>query len=169
MYSNNIIDEQKALDKEKETEKDTDKEKETNNVKVTLTELINFTHNLNPTYKINFAYTNTFPFLSITYSTIFSSFYNPQTVPLAATVTTLSQYQALKYNTQIQLFHKVYATNSNAYINYIATGKSPNYYTFLTYTEKNDYNAAVQLINKLYPFQDMATAANWIVPFPISM
>ena len=51
MYSNNIIDEQKALDKEKETEKDTDKEKETNNVKVTLTELINFTHNLNPTYK----------------------------------------------------------------------------------------------------------------------
>ena len=51
MYSNNIIDEQKALDKEKETEKDTDKEKETNNVKVTLTELINFTHNLNPRYK----------------------------------------------------------------------------------------------------------------------
>jgi len=125
--------------------------------------------NLNPIYKINFAYTNTFPFLSITYSTIFSSFYNPQTVPLAATVTTLSQYQALQYNTQIQLFHKVYATNSNAYINYIATGKSPNYYRFFTYTEKNDYNAAVQLINKLYPFQDMATAANWIVPFPIFM
>lgn len=125
--------------------------------------------NINPTYKINFAHTNTFPFLSITYSSIFSSFYNPQSVPLAATVTTLSQYQALKYNTQIHLFHKVYATNSNAYINYIANGQNPRYYTFLTYKEKNDYNAGIQLINKLYPFRDMATAANWIVPFPIFM
>jgi hypothetical protein len=45
MYSNNILDEEKAVDK------DTNKETNTNNVKVTLTELINFTHNLNPRYK----------------------------------------------------------------------------------------------------------------------
>ena len=66
---------------------------------------------------------------------------------------------------QIKLYH----WQTRVYARHIATDKSPNYYTFLTYTEKNDYNAAVQLINKLYPFQDMATAANWIVPFPISM
>jgi hypothetical protein len=47
MYSNNILDEPKAVGKE--TTKETGKE--TNNVTVTLTELINFTHNLNPRYK----------------------------------------------------------------------------------------------------------------------
>jgi len=110
------------------------------------------------------------------YSTIFNSTttstffgYNPQNVPLAATVTNLSQYEAIKYKTQLQLFQRVYATNSNAYINYISTGKGPFYYNFVTYNEKNDYNAAVQLVNKLYPFRDMATATTWIIPFPISM
>ena len=132
--------------------------------------------NLNPTYKNNYASTQTFPYLyPQSYSTIFASTsstfygYNPQNVPLSATVTNLSQYQALKYNTQLHLFQKVYAINSNAYINYISTGKGPLYYNFLTYNEKNDYNAAVQLINKLYPFRDMAIATNWIIPFPISM
>jgi hypothetical protein len=57
----------------------------------------------------------------------------------------------------------------DAYINYISTGKGPFYYNFRTYNEKNDYNAAVQLVNKLYPFRDMAAATDWIVPFPISM
>lgn len=128
--------------------------------------------NLNPSYKINFSYTGTFPFLYPPYysTPLFStSVYNPEKVPLAATVRNLSQHQALQYSTQIQLFHKVYATNSNAYVNYIATGQNPIYYRFLTYKEKNDYNSAVQLINKLYPFQDMAAAAEWIVPFPIFM
>lgn len=130
--------------------------------------------NLNPSYKLKFTDTGTFTFLYPSYYTyIFSTFnmpgYNPENVPLVSNVTTLSQYQALKYNTQIQLFHKVYATNSNAYVNYISTGKNPIYYTFSSYTEKNDYNAAVQLINKLYPFKDMAIGANWIIPFPINM
>ena len=51
MYSNNILNEEKAVDKHtnKETNADTNNNKD--NVKVTLTELINFTHNLNPRYK----------------------------------------------------------------------------------------------------------------------
>jgi hypothetical protein len=132
--------------------------------------------NLNPTYKNNYASTGTFPYLYPQYySTVFASTsstfygYNPENVPLAATVTNLSQYQALKYNTQLQLFQRIYAINSNAYINYISTGNGPFYYNFRTYNEKNDYNAAVQLVNKLYPFRDMANATTWIIPFPIRM
>jgi hypothetical protein len=130
--------------------------------------------NNNPSYKINFANTGTFPDLyPITYSTLFSTInlpgYNPENVPLCSNVTTLSQYQALKYKTQLNLFHKVYATNSNAYINYISTGQGPVYYTFKTFQEKSDYNSAVALVNKLYPFRDMAEAVGWQVPFPIGM
>lgn len=130
--------------------------------------------NNNPSYKTNFSYTRTFPFLyppdiAIYFSTIGLPNYNPATVPLCSNVTTLSQYQALKYNTQLQLFQKVYAINSNAYINSIATGQGPVYYTFRTFQEKSDYNSAVALVNKLYPFSDMATAVGWQVPFPIGM
>lgn len=132
--------------------------------------------NINPKYKSNFAETKTFPYLYPQYySTVFSTFlpqgYNPENVPLTTNVINLSQYEALKYKNQIKIFHKVYATNSNAYINYISSGgiKSPIYYTFQSYKEKYEYSAAVQLINKLYPFQDMANAANWIIPFPIYM
>ena len=133
--------------------------------------------NLNPSYKYKYASTGTFPYLYPSYySTVFSTLgynqnYNPEKVPLVATVTTLSHHQALQYNTQIQLFRNVYATNSNAYINYIASGQSTGqatiYYKFLTYKEKYEYDAGVQLINKLYPFQDMAAAAGWIIPFPL--
>jgi hypothetical protein len=66
------------------------------------------------------------------------------------------------------LFQKVYAQNSNAYINYVATGQCPVYYNFKTNQERSDMNSAVALVNKLYPFRDMATAAGWIVPFPLS-
>ena len=127
--------------------------------------------NLNPIYKLNFSYTGTFPFLYPPYySSVISTIeYNPQNVPLAATVTTLSQHQALQYNAQIQIFRNVYATNSNAYVNYIATGQNPIYYKFLTYKDMTNYNSAVQLINKLYPFKDMAVAAKWIIPFPLFM
>jgi hypothetical protein len=128
--------------------------------------------NSNPSFKLNFSNTGTFPDLYpleyvILFSTIGISGYNPENVPLSPNVTTLSQYQALKYNTQIQLFHKIYTINSNAYINYISTGQGPFYYNFSTFQEKYDYNAAVALINKLYPFRDMAEAAGWQVPFPI--
>jgi hypothetical protein len=130
--------------------------------------------NHNPTYKLNFANTKTFPNLyPAYYSTLFSTFnlpgYNPENVPLCPTVITLSQYQALKYKTQIELFQKVYTINSNAYINYISTGQSPMYYTFKTFQEKYDYNASVALINKLYPFKDMAEAVGWQIPFPIGI
>ena len=130
--------------------------------------------NQNPQYKENFSGTGAFPYL---YSTVispstFSSIgYNPYNVPLCSDVQTLSQVQAYKYNQQLQLFQKVYAFNSNAYVNYTLTGQGPVYYNFFTYKEKYEYNSAVQLVNKMYPFRAMAEATNlnWQVPFPINM
>lgn len=127
-----------------------------------------------PEYKLSFAYTGAFPFLiPLTYSpSTFSSIgYDPRTVPLCTTVQQLSQGQAHKYNQQIQLFQKVYAYNSNAYVNYTLSGTGPVYYNFFDYKEKNEYSSAVQLVNKLYPFRAMAEAplVNWQVPFPINM
>jgi len=129
--------------------------------------------NFNPQYKINFASTGTFQFLlppsvAPILSSLGFSGYDPTKVPLCSDVTNLSQYQGLKYNTQLMLFQKVYAQNSNAYINYVATGQCPVYYNFKTNQERSDMNSAVALVNKLYPFRDMATAAGWIVPFPLS-
>jgi len=130
--------------------------------------------NNNPQYKVNYSSTGTFRFLyPPEYYYFFSSIgiknYTPTNVPLCSNVTTLSQFEAQKYNTQIKLFQKIYETNSNAYINYVSTGQSPMYYTFSSFQEKYEYNSAVQLINKLYPFQDMAIATNWIIPFPIGI
>ena len=130
--------------------------------------------NQNPQYKENFAYTGAFPFLlpvDVAPSTYSSIGYNPYTVPLCSNVQQLSQYQAQKYNQQIQLFQKVYAYNSNAYVNYVLSGTGPVYYNFFNYKEKNEYSSAVQLVNKLYPFKAMAEATNlnWQIPFPINM
>jgi hypothetical protein len=130
--------------------------------------------NLNSEYKLPFSYTGAFPYLfppSYTPSTASSIRYNVSNVPLCSNVQTLSQYQALKYNQQLQLFQKVYAYNSNAYINSLQSSRPPVYYNFLTYNEKNEYDSAVALVNKLYPFQAMASApgVNWFIPFPISM
>jgi hypothetical protein len=128
----------------------------------------------NPEYKLSFAYTGAFPFLiplAFSPSTFSTIGYDPRNVPLCTTVQTLSQGQAQKYNQQIQLFQKVYAYNSNAYVNYILSGTGPVYYNFFDYKEKNEYSSAVQLVNKLYPFRAMADAplVNWQVPFPIGM
>jgi hypothetical protein len=134
--------------------------------------------NQNPSYKIPFSYTDAFrPYLirpDLLKSSIYSSFatvYNPETVPLCSNVQTLSQNQAQKYGTQLALFQKVYAINSNAYVNYVVNRVGPVYYTFSTFNEKYEYNSAVQLVNKLYPFRAMAEASslNWQVPFPINM
>lgn len=130
--------------------------------------------NMNPQYKLNFSLIKTFRFLYPPwYSTLYSTFnlpgYDPANVPLCSNVTTLSEYQGLKYSTQLRLFQKVYTINSNAYVNYVATGAPPVYYNFRTFQEKSDYNSAVALVNKLYPFRDMAEAVGWIVPFPIGM
>lgn len=129
--------------------------------------------NTNPIYKIPFSYTQTFSFLfPLGYTVLFSSIgipgYNPLTVPLCSNVQTLSQNQAHKYNQQLQLFYKVYSTNSNAYITYLTTGQGPIYYTFATNQERYDMKSAVALVNKLYYFNDMAEAVGWQIPFPLA-
>lgn len=128
--------------------------------------------NLNPQYKLPFSYTGAFDFLLppiLTPSTFSSIGYNVETVPLCSPVQTLSQQQALMYNSQIQLFQKVYSYNSNAYITSLQTGRPPVYFNYFTYNDKYNYNSAVQLVNKLYPFQAMSEAPglNWRIPFPI--
>jgi hypothetical protein len=134
--------------------------------------------NENKQYKEAFATTGAFPYLVPTsqYTSAMSSMgistiYSAENVPLCTNVQTLSQYQAQQYGHQIQLFQKIYTVNSNAYVNYVLTGANPIYYNFLTFNEKYEYNSAVQLINKLYPFKAMAEASslNWQVPFPINM
>ena len=124
--------------------------------------------NNNPTYKQYFICT--YPYLisnNLITSTLSSLHYNVNNVPLAPNVVTLSQSQSLLYNQQLQLFRKVYAHNSNAYVNYICSNTPPIYYTFKSYNEKNQYTSSVSLVNKLYPFKAMAEGPNWQVPFPI--
>jgi hypothetical protein len=128
--------------------------------------------NNNPTYKDAFSYTRTFRFLfppqfSAYFSTLGIPNYSTVNVPLCSNVQTLSQNQALKYNQQLKLFQTVYSTNSNAYINYLTTGQAPIYYTYSSFHEKYELNSAVALVNKLYPFNDMAEAVGWQVPFPL--
>ena len=130
--------------------------------------------NQNPQYKENFAATRAFEFLyvtSVSPCTFSSIGYNPYNVPLCSDVQQLSQGQGFKYSQQLQLFQKVYAYNSNAYVNYVLSGTGPVYYNFFNYKEKNEYSSAVQLVNKLYPFKAMAEATNLNrqIPFPINM
>jgi hypothetical protein len=139
--------------------------------------------NQNPSYKYFFVgQTDVSPYLFPMTSSI-SSFslgqYDAANVPLAPFVTTLSQQQLLQYSNQISLFRKVYAYNSNAYVDYTKTGKAPTYYRFITYQEYTQYKASVALINKLYPFNAMANGnstisavpsipqLSWVVPFPL--
>jgi hypothetical protein len=131
--------------------------------------------NLHPEYKLNFSYTGIFlPYLippELVTSSLVNLGYSQEKVPLCSNVTTLSQHQALKYNSQINLFQKIYTINSNAYTNYVNTGQPPVYYNFSSFNEKYEYNSAVALVNKLYDFKAMADASgvHWQVPFPISM
>ncbi len=130
--------------------------------------------NKNPEYKVPFAFTGAFQYLyppNLLPSTFSTIGYTAQKVPLCSNVTTLSQKQAQEYGRQLQLFQKVYAFNSNAYVNALANNTAPVYYNFATYKEKYEYNSAVQLVNKMYPFQAMAEApgVNWQIPFPIGI
>jgi hypothetical protein len=144
--------------------------------------------NNHPTYKQYFInYPNEFPNLysqstinnlilftpNSTMSSIYSN-YNIENVPLAPFVTTLSQYQSMKYRDQFNLFINVYTHNSNAYVNYVSTGSSPIYYSFRSYKDLMEYKASVALMNKLYPFDAMANGTNengstlgWRIPFPL--
>jgi hypothetical protein len=114
-------------------------------------------------------------------STLSTIGYNPENVPLAPFVTTLSQQQLTQYSNQIALFRKVYTYNSNAYVEYEKTLKPPIYYRFISYQEYTQYKASVALINKLYPFVGMANQylngdlensgnfpdQSWVIPFPL--
>jgi hypothetical protein len=122
--------------------------------------------NNNPSYKQYFI--GIYPNLYETNSTLSTIGYDITKVPLCSDVTTLSEYQGSQYNQQLRLFYRVYAYNSNAYVNYInAQTLSPIYYTFRDFQEQNEYRSAVGLVNKLYPFQAMANRVGWITPFPV--
>ena len=126
--------------------------------------------NQNPSKKQYF--TGLYPYLygpNLITSTLSSFKYNVANVPLGPSVISLSQGQSNMYNQQLQLFHKIYTHNSNAYVNYACTGEAPMYYTFKSYQEKTQYNASVGLVNELYPFKEMSEAPtlNWSVPFPL--
>jgi len=75
--------------------------------------------NNNPTYKHYFInYPGHFPKLYATTSTLSTSGYNLEKVPLSPLITNLSQFQAQQYTQQLNLFRKVYSYNSNAYMDY---------------------------------------------------
>ena len=134
--------------------------------------------NNNPTYKQYFVgYPNMFPtLLSNTNVNDYLGYpsYDVQKVPLQSNVTTMSQLQLMKYTDQLKLFRKVYAYNSNAYVNYVTNGTTPTYYRFQTYEDHNNFKSSVALVNKLYPFDAMIHGTNptgstlgWIIPFPL--
>jgi hypothetical protein len=141
--------------------------------------------NQNPSYKSYFInYPNYFPYLysqstisewsslaNGPFSSMYSAYanYDIQKVPLSPMVTTLSQYQAMKYREQLALFQRVYSYNSNAYVQ-----GSTRYYRFSTTQELMEFRASVSFVNKMYPFEAMANGKNdngstlgWIVPFPL--
>jgi len=133
--------------------------------------------NQNPKYKEYFlGDTEISNDLLVPTSSLIKQGYNVEKVPLPLVVTNLSQSQSLLYQRQLDLFRKVYAYNSNAYVNFISipnNKQGPIYFRFQTYHDYNNYRSAVLLVNKLYPFQKMAYAKNpagstlgWIVPFP---
>lgn len=131
--------------------------------------------NHNPSYKNYFInYPRQFPGLSTVTSTLSSIRYNPANVPLAPQVITLSQNESQLYKEQIELFQRVYAYNSNAYINARAVSGAPMYYSFNSYQELMKYRSSVSLVNKLYPFNAMMNGTDqtgrtlgWFVPFPL--
>jgi hypothetical protein len=134
--------------------------------------------NNNPTYKQYFINSSdVFPTLFSTTNLLqYTGYsgYNIQKVPLQSNVTSLSQLQLMRYTEQLNLFRQVYAYNSNAYVDYVTNGTTPVYYRFQTYKEKHEFNASVSLVNKLYPFQAMATGKSptgstlgWVIPFPL--
>jgi hypothetical protein len=138
--------------------------------------------NQNAQYKIYYSDNPQFPYLTVYAPDLYylapSTSYDLATVPLSPFLTTMNQSQLVTYQEQLQLFKKVYTHNSNAYITYVSnpgTAQGPIYYTFQNYAELNNYKAGLQLANRLYPFDVMATAYNsvtsvplrWIVPFPM--
>lgn len=137
--------------------------------------------NQNVQYKIYYSDIPQFPYLTVNTNSLFpneSLTYAIENVPLDPFLSNMDQSQLLTYQQQLQLFRKVYEHNSNAYLTYVSnpgTAKGPIYYTFQNYKEMNNYKAGLQLVNRLYPFDQMANAYDftsgnplrWIVPFPM--
>lgn len=137
--------------------------------------------NQNVQYKIYYSDIPQFPYLTIYADELFPEVqgtYNEENVPLPPFLSNMNQSQLLTYQQQLQLFRKVYEYNSNAYITYMSnpgTARGPIYYTFENYKEMTNYKAGLQLVNRLYVFDEMANAYNyqsgvplrWIVPFPM--
>jgi len=119
--------------------------------------------NQNISYKQYFI--GVFPYLYKMTSTLSSLTYKVENVPLASNLTALSQGQMALYKQQLRVFCKVYTYNSNAYVNYVCSSVPPIYYTFTTYKEKTEYDSALSLVNRLYPFAAMADGPKWIAPF----
>jgi hypothetical protein len=121
------------------------------------------------TYVLRQAFGVNLPFLEMNLISTFGV--SGENIPICPAVATLSYNQSLKYNNQMMLFQKVYAYNSNAYVNASTMGwpnvqnVAPTYYKFLTYNEYNEYKASVGLINKLYPLNLITDY--WSIPFPV--
>jgi hypothetical protein len=138
--------------------------------------------NQNALYKNYYEDTGIFPYLTVFADNIYpeaGSRYTIQNVPLPPLLSNLSQGQNRQYEAQLTLFKKVYEFNYNAYMTYITqppgSTDGPRYYTFANYKELNNYKAGLELVNRLYPFNAMANAIDylsgvplrWIVPFPM--
>jgi hypothetical protein len=127
--------------------------------------------NQNPTYKRFFVnYPNLFPGLSTMTSTLSTMEYNIENISLPPFITTLSQQESHKNDTQFRLFTRVYEFNSNAFV----TSEMPVYYRFSSYDELTTYKASVGMMNKLFPFKAMLNGTDengetlgWIIPFPL--
>jgi hypothetical protein len=132
--------------------------------------------NQNPSYKQYFInYRRQFPYLFPMTSTLSSIGYNIERVPLDPFVTTMSQSQSHVYQRQLMLFHTVYEFNSNAYVESLQNqSTTPCYWRFSTYQDRNEFQSAVSLVDKLYMFRAMADGQNengstlgWVIPFPL--
>jgi len=130
--------------------------------------------NQHPTYKYYFVnYPRYFPGLSTMTSTLSTLGYDAKNAPVPPMVTTLSYNQMQQYKNQIQLFQRVYAFNSNAFITSL-TSTPPIYYSFSSYQELTTYKSSVALVNKLYQFDamlygttDAGSTLGWTIPFPL--
>jgi hypothetical protein len=131
--------------------------------------------NQNPTFKHYFIHqAELFPMLLPANSTLSTIGYSVENVPLPPFVTNLSISQAQTYQQQMNLFRKVYAYNSNAYLTSITTQKQQPYYYFQSYKEYHEYKSSVALANKLYRFDIIKNTQNeagstlgWMIPFPL--
>ena len=138
--------------------------------------------NQNREYKIYYADSGLFTYLSVFADSTYpeaAGVYRLQNVPLPPLLANLSQGQAREYDAQLVLFRKVYEYNYNAYVTYISqpagSTAGPRYYSFANYKELNNYKAGLQLVNRIYPFEIMGNAQDfltgvplrWIVPFPM--